>query len=372
MSRSSRLKLFGAAALIIVGLVALGFYTRSGTQNVAKGPHTPAPALSVDIVRPSSIDWPKVVNASGNIAPWQEAIVGSQIGGEPISQVLVDVGDHVKKGQLLARFDDTAIKAALVRFEAQVNQAEATVDDTRSKANRAIRLHKTNNISDQDLIAAQSAYRSASAQLASAKAQLTSEKLMLGYTRIVAPDDGVISSRSATLGKVVGIGAELFRLVRQNRLEWRAELTSDQIVLVKAGMAAQVNLPDGGHIDGVVRQLAPTLSDNTRMGIAYVDLKGTDNLARAGMYASGEIILGEQNGIALPASALVSRDGRDYVFVLGANQHVSMQSVTTGRRKGADVEIVAGLTPNSQVVKSGGAFLNDGDLVKVVDKGASS
>ena len=119
MSRSSRLKLFGAAALIIIGLVGLGIYTRSGTDTVAKGPHTPAPALSVDIVRPSSIDWPKVVNASGNIAPWQEAIVGAQIGGEPISQVLVDVGDQVTKGQLLARFDDTAIKAALVRFEAQ-------------------------------------------------------------------------------------------------------------------------------------------------------------------------------------------------------------------------------------------------------------
>lgn len=371
MSRSSRLMIFGAAVLVLAGLVALGIHTHSGKSTLAAGTHQQAPALSVDVVHPARIEWPRMVTASGSIAPWQEAIVSAQIGGEPIAQVLVDVGDHVKKGQLLARFEDTSVKAALVRFNAQVSQADANLEDARSKAIRAIRLHRTNNISEQDLIAAQSVYKSAKAQLESAKAQLTGEQLMLDYTRVVAPDDGVISSRTATLGKVAAVGSELFRLVRKDRLEWRAELTSDQIITVKPGMAATITLPDGATIKGEVRKLSPTLNDNTRMGIAYVDLNGDDNLARAGMYASGNIILGEQPGIALPSSALISRDGHDYVFVLNASHHVQMKSVTTGRRKGADVEILAGLPPDSPVVKSGGAFLNDGDLVKVVGRGAS-
>lgn len=372
MSRSSRLLIFGAVILVVAGLVALGIHTHERANMAAAGPHSESPALSVDVVRPDRIDWPREVTASGNIAAWQNAIVSAQIGGEPISQVLVDVGDHVKKGQLLARFDDTSVKAALVRFEAQVSQAEANLEDARSKANRAERLRRTNNISEQDLIAAQSSYKSARAQLQSAKAQLVGERLMLTYTRVVAPDDGVISSRSATLGKVAAVGTELFELVRKDRLEWRAQLTSEQIVLVKPGMPATITLPDGGVIPGKVRQLSPTLNDNTRMGIAYVDLTGKQNLARVGMYASGSITLGSQKGIALPSSALISRDGRDYVFVLDANDHVQLTTVTTGRREGAQVEILAGLSPDAPVVKSGGAFLNDGDLVKVVGRGASS
>ena len=372
MSRSSRLLIFGAIVLIVVGLVGLGIYTRSGKEKVAAKSGGPSPALSVKIVRPSPIDWPRTVSASGNVAPWQEAIISAQIGGEPITNVLVDVGDHVKKGQLLATFDNTSVKAALVRFKAQVSQAEANLEDARSKADRATRLRKSNNISDQDLIAAQTTEKSARAQLQAAQAQLASERLMLDYTRVVAPDDGVISSRSATLGKVAGVGSELFRLVRQDRLEWRAELTSEQIVLVKPGMKALITLPDGGHVVGKVRQLSPTLNADTRMGIAYVDLPQQNTLARAGMYASGQIVLGDKSGFALPASALISRDGRDYVFVLGAGNHVSLTTVTTGRRKGADVEILAGLVPESPVIQSGGAFLNDGDLVKVVGQGASS
>lgn len=371
MTRSSRLIIFGAIALVLAGLVALGIHTHRHNGEFAEG-HVQAPALSVDVVRPMKIDWPRVVTASGNIAAWQDAVVSAQIGGEPIAQVLVDVGDHVKKGQLLARFDNGTVKVALERFEALVSQAEANLEDAKSKADRATRLSKSNNISEQDLIAAESAYQSARAQLKSARAQLASEQLMLEHTRVVAPDDGVISSRSATLGKVAAVGTELFQLVRKDRLEWRAELTSDQIVEVKPGMSATITLPDGATITGRVRQLAPTLDDNTRMGIAYVDLTGNQDLARAGMYASGTIKLGEAPGIALPASAVINRDGHNYVFLLGAGHHVQLQTVTTGRREGARVEIVAGLTPDSPVVRSGGAFLNDGDLVKVVGRGASS
>lgn len=371
MRLSFRFVAVGIILIVIAGLVSLGFYTRR--NNLAPpDTHSQAPALSVDIIHATQVSWPRVIAASGNIAAWREGIVSAQIGGEPISQVLVDVGDHVKKGQLLARFDDTAVKAALVRFEAQVSQASANLVDAKSKSERATRLKKTNNISEQDLIAAQSGEASAKAQLDGARAQLKSEQLMLGYTRVVAPDDGVISSRSATLGKVAAVGNDLFQLVVHDRLEWRAQLTSDQITLVKPGMTAHITLPDGATINGIVRQLSPTLDQNTRMGIAYIDLPGLDSAARAGMYVSGTVLLKEAPGFALPTSSVVSRDGHDYVFVLAPDDTVSMTQVTTGQQHGADVEIVTGIKPDTPIVKSGGAFLNGGDLVRVVSSGATS
>ena len=131
-------------------------------------------------------------------------------------------------------------------------------------------------------------------------------------------------------------------------------------------------MPDGHEITGKVRQLAPTLNDNTRMGIAYVDLEGSSAAARAGMYASGTILLGTSDGMALPSSAIVMRDGHDYVFIVKSDQHVSLEMVTTGRRHGADVEILAGVNAQAPIVENGGAFLNDGDRVKVTGQGASS
>jgi RND family efflux transporter MFP subunit len=358
-------------------IVVIGVITGIAIISRAHKPAAPVArsetaALSVSIVHPKPMLWPRVITASGNLAPWQEAVISAQLPGAPIAEVLVDVGDTVQKGQLLARFDETAVNATLDQYGAQVSEAEAHLIEARSSAERAERLRRTQNLSDQDLITAQTAAAAAEARLKAAKAHLESEQLMLGHTRVVAPDAGVISSRSATLGKVAAMGTELFRLVRQNRLEWRAELTAPQIVLVKPGTHARVRLPDGHTVSGTVRQLAPILADTTRTGIAYVDLDDPTGAARAGMYAAGDISLGEQSGLAVPASALVTRDGRNFVFVVAGDKHVVLTTVTTGQRYGDDVEIAAGLTPTMPVVEAGGAFLSDGDRVRVVASGASS
>lgn len=375
MNRTTRWFVAGAA-VVVIAVVGIAVKTHVGKPAAPKK-KTEGAALSVSIVHPQPMQWPRIITASGNIAPWQEAIVSAQLGGSPISDVLVDVGDEVKKGQLLAKFDETSVKAALNQYQAQVAEAQARLIDAKSAAQRANKLRKSGNISEQDLIAAQTSANAAEAQLKAANARLESEKLMLGYTRVVAPDDGVISSRSATLGKVTAVGTELFRLVRQNRLEWRPELTAEQIVQVEPGMHAEIRLPDGQSVSGTVRKLSPTLTDTTRTGIAYVDLDDPGSAARAGMFASGSINLGTKPGLSLPATALVMRDGKDYVFVLGSDKHISLKTVTTGRRNGEEVEILAGVSQDQPIVKRGGAFLNDGDQVHVVDQaqansGASS
>jgi len=333
-------------------------------------------ALTVSVVHPERADWPEAIQASGTIAAWQEAIVGAEVTGLRLSELLVDVGDEVTKGQLLAQFDDATMVAMLHQTEAAVAEAEANVAEAQANAQRAERLGKTGALSQQDATQYLTRGRTAQAQLESARARLRSQKLALDYTRVVAPDDGVISSRKATLGMVAQPGTELFRLVRQNRLDWRAELTGAQLARVHIGDAATVQLADGSTATGKIRQVAPVLDENTRIGLAYVELDHGDGkhagAARAGMYGTGTITLGVRPALTLPASAIVLRDGHEYVFVLGPDNRVALTKVSVGRRVGNGVEISDGLDGDERIVAAGAAFLNDSDFVRVVDANAGN
>jgi RND family efflux transporter MFP subunit len=325
-------------------------------------------ALNVELARPQAVQWPDAIGVSGPVTAWQEAIIASEVSGLRLAEVLVNVGDTVKKGQLLARFDDETTVAELDQQKAARAEAEANLSEAEANETRATTLHKTGSISEQDLKQYETRAQTARAQIESARARLRVLELKLKYTRVVAPDDGVISSRMATMGSVANPGSELFRLVLQNRLEWRPELTAAQLALVRPGQSATLRLPDGSNVTGKVRQLAPTLDCNTRTAMAYVDLDGHGaGMARAGMYASGSIILGERQGLAIPGSSVVVRDGYEYVFVVGADRRAVQTRVVTGRRNGTMVEASSGIEKDHRVVVGGVAFLNDGDLVSVVE-----
>ena len=382
----SRVRLWllaGIAGLAIVGAVgALALRSKESTDAAAtsslqQGDQTDGarqtgavtrnvPALTVALIAAQAMQWPDAVTANGAIAAWQEAVVSAEVSGLRIAQVLVDVGDQVRRGQVLARFDDSTMSAAAAQQEAMVAEAEAHLAEAAANATRAARLRSTGAISDQDLVQFVTRAQAARAQLDSAEARARSTRLNLQFTRVVAPDDGVVSARTAMLGAVTGPGAELFRLVRQNRLEWRAELTASQLAQVREGQTAQLQLPDGSNARGTVRQIAPVLDEKTRTAIAYVELnRDQPSGARAGMYASGSLTLGARSGMALPSSALVLRDGREYVFVVNAEHRAIQTTVTTGRRKGNMVEVLSGLKPGAPVVNAGAAFLNNGDLVRI-------
>jgi len=323
-------------------------------------------ALTVSLVQPKPMRWPESVTANGGIAAWQEAVVSAEVGGLKLAEVLVDVGDQVEQGQVLARFDAATEHANVSQAQAAVAEARAHLAEADSNAKRAERLRTTGVISEQDLIQATTRAQAAAAQLESAKARLESAQLMLHYTEVTAPDSGVISARNAMLGSVTGAGAELFRLVRQNRLEWRAELTSAQLSRVRQGMKAELSLPDGTKATGAVRQVAPVMNETTRVGIVYVELdRDTSAGARAGMYASGTIEVGESEGLEVPSSAVLQRDGHDYVFIVDQSSSAALVKVVVGRRSGEAVEVTDGVSANDNIVASGGAFLNDGDHVRV-------
>src|SRR5882672_1555809 len=195
-------------------------------------PAEPVPALTVTITRPVRAVWPMTLEASGAIAAWQEASIGGQVGGYRLIEVLVNVGDQVTEGQVLARFDPALLQADEARLAAGNEEAKANEQ-------RALRLQKSGAVSDRDVLQFVT-------QAKTTKALLESNRLQLRYTEVLASDDGVISSRTATLGAVVPVGQELFRLIRQNRLEWRGELTAAQLAHVDIGQHVELILPGGG------------------------------------------------------------------------------------------------------------------------------
>jgi len=359
---------------ILVAVVLAAYLVRKNfavSQDKATGSELKA-TLAVETVQPTEENWPMTITVNGAITAWQEAQVSAEIGGLRIKQVLVDVGSQVKRGQDLVLLEDEAVAADLRKQEATVASAQASLAEAKSNADRAREIKDSGAMSSQQINQYVIAEQTAQANVALALAELENQKIRLRQTHVTAADDGVISSRTANLGNVVSAGTELFRLVRQGRVEWRAEVDAQQLTQIKKGQKAQIILPDHQQVLGTVRMTAPTVDAATRNAIVYVDMPNTH--AKAGMYAQGSIDVGSKTAIVVPQGAVVLRDGRAYLFAVkeakvaekGTVSQVEKISVTTGRRQGDWVEIKEGLNGTPTIVKTGGAFLNDGDLVNVI------
>ncbi|MBX7199384.1 MAG: efflux RND transporter periplasmic adaptor subunit [Rhodospirillaceae bacterium] len=353
---AGRKKYLIAGAVIALGLVAAGVVVASRGAKPPAVAAKAAPALTVTAASPHRANWPTTLEVPGAIAPWQEAIVSAQISGYQITEVLVNVGDQVKKGQVLARINQALLRADEALAVANYEQADAN-------HKRAIALKTNGFISDQNILQLET-------QVKTTKALLDAKRLQIRYTDVVAPDDGAVSARNATVGSVANTGQELFRLVRQNRLEWRGELSAKQIAAIQPGQAVQLALPSGARAAATVRQVSPTLNTDSRLGLVYADIEA-DSDARAGMYAVGRIAIGEAPALVVPAEAVVLRDGRSYVLEItdGADgaAKVVLRAVEVGRREAQEVEIVSGITDGVRLAVRGSGFLNDGDGVRVVE-----
>jgi RND family efflux transporter MFP subunit len=326
------------------------------------------PALTVTTTRPEKATLPIRLTANGNVSAWQEAIIGSESNGLRLTEVRVNVGDVVKKGQVLAVFSPDTVNADVAQARASLLEAEANAAEAKANAARARTLENSGALSAQQISQYVTAEQTANARIASARAMLNSQQLRLRYTQVVAPDSGVISARSATVGSVVGAGTELFRMVRQGRLEWRAEVTAADLRNIRVGGSARVKAANGSELTGKVRMIAPTVDPQTRSALVYVDLPAdTSSNApfKAGMYATGQFELGESGALTLPQQAIAVRDGFSYVFRLAQDSRVHQTKIQPGRRIGDRIEVLSGIDANTTVVQTGAGFLNDGDLVAV-------
>jgi RND family efflux transporter MFP subunit len=368
----NRILAIGTAVVLLAGAVwwRVDFAGNSSAATTAPKATEVKPALTITTVMPKFAEWPVQISATGNVDAWQEASVGAEVNGLRLTEVKVNVGDSVHRGQVLATFSDVAVKADVAQARAAVAEAEAGLAEAKANADRTRQTQIPGVMSAQQIQEYLTAEQKAIARLESAKAQLASQQIRLDQTGLLAPDDGLISARTATVGAVVPAGQELFRLIRGNRLEWRAEVTAADLPRIQSGQSVAISAAGGIQAKGTVRMVAPTVDRATRTAIVYVDLQPQADL-KAGMFARGIFDLGHSRVLALPQAAIVQREGFNYAYSVGKDSKVSQIKVEIGRRQGDNVEITAGVDPQAKLAVAGTSFLADGDTVRVVETPAS-
>lgn len=360
------------AAALTIALLALGL---AACQPAGEAPPAaegaqaePAsaakPSLTVSVTRPVSESLALGLQANGNVSAWQEASIGAELNGLRLAAVNVNVGDLVRKGQVLATLAGETTQAESLQARAALMQAEASHENAKADADRARAIQDTGALSQSQIEQFLTAEKVAKAQWEAAKAAYGATQVRLANTRVLAPDDGVISARAASVGAVVGAGQELFRLVRQSRMEWRAEVTPSEVGRIRVGQSVRVTAATGTELAGKVRAIAPSADPQTRNVLVFVDLPRHPDL-KAGTFAKGQFELGQSAALTVPAQSVVVRDGHHYVFVIGADNKAAQRKVDTGRRVGERVEVLQGLKAEEAVAVQGAGFLNEGDLVKV-------
>lgn len=328
--------------------------------------------LSVETVTPSQDNIGNTLSADGTISAKDVANVSAKVNGVAIERVLVEEGDRVKAGQVLAKFDTDAMEQQVLQAEADVAEAEATLANATADAARVLPLIDIDAISRQEADRYRTAKLQAEAALQASKARLSTQRLNVNNANVVAPVSGVISEKMAEVGMVAG-GEPLFTIIKGGILEWRADIDPKLLGEVSVGTPVRVSLPGGDSVMGKVNRIAPTADDNRQITI-YASL-AANSKARAGMYQTGEFLLGSTSAQTVPNSAIVSNDGYDYVMLVtnissqdGKNiGRIKQQRVTLGERFGDSVALTEPLPADSRIVKQGGSFLNDGDLVRLVD-----
>jgi len=346
----------GVAVIVVIILSLRG---RGGDAE----PAAPSASLTVTTTTLQSISLARGVVANGSIHPWQEIIIGPEVGGYRVAAVNVDVGDRVKRGQELVRLSDELLAADVSSKRANVQQAQATFENAAAAHRRAQSLSVSGVLSQSDLDQLRSEESAARARVDVAKAELNAAELRLRYTRVTAPDDGIVSARMVAVGQIAQIGGEMLRMVRKGRVEWRAEIPESRLAEIEIGQAVHLTTADGTQLDGKVRTVSPTVDSSTRAGLVYVDIESA--AARPGMFARGEIVLDRNTVPILPIASIVIQDGYSYVFVLQPQDIVERRHVETGTIKDNLIEILSGLQPDERVVDKGAGFLKDRDHVNV-------
>ena len=320
--------------------------------------------ITVTVSTPKYQLVPIKINATGLIQAWQETIIGAQIGGVGITNVYVNVGDTVKKGQLLAKFNATQVKSDLMTQIANLSEADANLEQAKVEVNQASILEKSGAISSHEFLEYTTKLKTTEARRSAAIAALDFQKLRMGYTLVRSPDSGIISSQTATAGSLVQNGSELFRLIRGGKLSWNAEVSLENFGLIKHGQTAIINLGSGRQIKGFVRQMSPSLNVNSKNGIVFIDLPN-DTEFKVGMNVSGIICAGTSKVLVVPFKSIISSDGYSYILRLSKNNRVHRVKVKLGQIFESMAEVSGEISLSDKVVVDGAQFLNEGDSVRL-------
>ncbi len=326
----------------------------------------PTSAMAVTVVPATSRQIQRSVLVSGPVAAWEEMQLGVEVSGLRVTALNVDVGQQVRKGELLLQLDHRSLDSDLAQANASLREAEAGASLARSQLARGELLVKDKYISATQLDELRAGRVQGDARVGTARAMRDSAALRRSFADLRAPDAGVISKRLVQPGQVVASGSELLRLIRQGRLEWRAELAEAELARVKPGDRVELTTRDGKAVIGSVRAVSPGVDASTRTGTIHADLPQPDGL-QPGTFLQGRIDTGTARAITVPTSAVVQRDGHPNVFTVDAKGLVHRVRIRTGGTDVGHVEVLEGLQAGERVVDDGAGFLGDGDTVRIVE-----
>ncbi|MGE8941192.1 efflux RND transporter periplasmic adaptor subunit [Leptospira interrogans] len=396
MKRASILLLI--AAIVVAGGLAMtgrlplmGAGSKPEAALADESRTTPAPpTVSVTKIAPSR--FVETVLVTGTLVPRLEILVAPEVEGLRVLELRVDEGDRVKKGDVMATLvhetldaqlaQNTAsiarADAAIAQARSSIAQAEATLEEARNAFNRAKPLRQSGHIAESIFDQREAAARTAEAAVIAArdglkvaeaeKAQVEAQRRELDWrrqrTEVKAPEDGLVSRRTARIGAIsAGVtGEPMFRIIARGEIELDAEVPEAQLARMKAGQSAVVNVPGLGDVSGQVRLVSPEVDRATRLGRLRIGLKSDEPL-RIGGFGRGYVTTADTNGLAIPASAvLYGPDGASIQIVQDGK--VVTRRVKIGARANGLVEIAEGASEGDVVVARAGTFLRNGDAVR--------
>jgi RND family efflux transporter MFP subunit len=349
------------AFMRVATLLTIGFMT---LVMLVAGAHAadPKPALTVSVAPVQKQRLNSAVTATGTVVAWREMPIGSEAGGLAVVDVGADEGDWVLKGQVLARLNRRVLIAQIVQQRAAISEAAATLENAQSDARRAHTV-TSGVISQQTIDQRDTLVKTATAKLAGARALLIEYEAKLAQTSVLAPTDGRVAKRSATLGQVVQVGTELFRLIQDGRIEVDALVPEADLLQIKTQQVVRIIGPDGQTSGGTVRLVAPTVDPKSRLGTVHIVLPATTELM-PGMFVRAEIDTEGAITLAVPHRALVWRDGKAGVFTVGDDGTVALKIIAMGRKTSSVVEVLKGVAAGERIVVEGAGLLNEGDRVR--------
>jgi RND family efflux transporter MFP subunit len=327
--------------------------------------HAQAPSAAMTVMA-ASVEKSQVtrsIAATGSVVAWREIPVSTEASGLAVTEIAVDEGDVVAKGQVLARLNNDLIKAEILRQKAAIGELEASLASARSEATRA-RSVASGVISAQTIEQRETLVKMTEARLEAAQAQLLEIEARHRQTVIVAPAAGMIASRAVAIGQVTQTGTEMFRLIQDIRIEVDARVLESDLLAAAAGQSATIFGPTGMSEQGIVRIISPVVDPKTRLGTVRIALSGESHL-RPGMFARVEIAVDSKLALTVPLKALVWREAKAHVFKVTPDNLVSLTEVRIGRGTTDNVEVVRGLDVGDRIVTHGAGLLNDGDVVNV-------
>ena len=349
---------------------------------------------SVTVATTSQTDLVGQVAVSGTLVPQEEILVYPQVNGSTIESLLVDIGDTVRAGETLATLNNSTLTAQLAQSEAELARASASISQARSQIlssqasatqaktvlDRARTLRQngsgTQAALDQAIAAEQTASAGvtsakdgllvAEAQLGQAQAQLDIAKLNLDRATLRAPAAGLISDRNGQIGAIASSGGEpIFRIIRDGALEVEAEVIETALGSISLGDTARLNIAGAGDALGKVRRISPTVDPRNRLGKIRISLSAVTGL-RSGLFASGQVVVDEHSGLAVPTTAVLTDINGTYVLVVGKDALLEERRISTGLIWNGQREVTQGLSLNETVVARAGAFFAEGDKINPV------